>query len=739
MKRFATTLSSLLALLLLAVPASAQEQCPDGFADVTVRQLNSIPQDNVNQLMALGASATPEQIRELVTNEWINQCVRVQGVIMSDPRYSGLASVSGGIPGRYHIWLRDIAARTDGMEGMTIQIVDGTNSGEVSQLRVGDVVELEARLTVFSGTGANPSRAWQLAPVGGAYDVVDTVPSGDAILQPVVVSTEDIHRVVSTSAGESLVQIDWSNWNSLNGQFVRLENATVTNSAQNETLQRPNWAVSSPATEARVPGYDTSLRFRNDRDGVYPNPPFFTRPADDPFVAPPPGALVDVQGFLTFQAWDPFNFGEPLRAVFNIVPIMDDDFQIAQSPPVISVLSLSEIPTGPFVVTAEVLAASGDPLTEVMLHYSFSSGAEGTVAMAEAAGENRYAGTIPVTEAEEGAFVTYSVSARDAGGLENESSARTTRILPDGITQIAHIQETASGGHGPSPFAGLTAEMDLNVIVMTEPSESGFLSVQDGTGPWSGVFIVPSEELLALVERGMKLRINSAQIEESFGLTRLRLSSGDYAVDGVTTPHPFVTGISTADFTNRDFAARYQGMALRFDDVVVTNPNADGPPSDFGEWLFSSDGTAASAIRADDQSPNVPFGSSMFQAGDQLEFLQGIWTFSFSNYKLWPESLTDISVSGEEGPTARSFQIDGAYPNPMNRQGTVAYTLDQPGHVTVEVYDVLGRRVALLTDELQGIGQHRTSIDAGSLASGLYILRLTMGNEMQSARFIVTR
>jgi hypothetical protein len=51
------------------------------------------------------------------------------------------------------------------------------------------------------------------------------------------------------------------------------------------------------------------------------------------------------------------------------------------------------------------------------------------------------------------------------------------------------------------------------------------------------------------------------------------------------------------------------------------------------------------------------------------------------------------------------------------------------GRVNLTVYDMLGRPVAVLVNDVRAAGEYRVSFDASGLASGLYIYRLTNGSE----------
>lgn len=85
-----------------------------------------------------------------------------------------------------------------------------------------------------------------------------------------------------------------------------------------------------------------------------------------------------------------------------------------------------------------------------------------------------------------------------------------------------------------------------------------------------------------------------------------------------------------------------------------------------------------------------------------------------------------VSVAVEEGEDAEAFALALApnAPNPFGSTTQIAFTLDEAGPARLDVYDLLGRRVALLVDGVQPQGEHTATFDATSLPSGTYVYRL---------------
>jgi len=100
---------------------------------------------------------------------------------------------------------------------------------------------------------------------------------------------------------------------------------------------RPDWVISTDGGQTLLHIYDISLRYRNDRADYQDG--FNNRPANDPFVPPPPGSVINLQGYLVFQGDDPFGISQPEGAVFAIAPWEDTDLEIVESPPIITNLS----------------------------------------------------------------------------------------------------------------------------------------------------------------------------------------------------------------------------------------------------------------------------------------------------------------------------------------------------------------------------------------------------------------
>jgi hypothetical protein len=97
------------------------------------------------------------------------------------------------------------------------------------------------------------------------------------------------------------------------------------------------------------------------------------------------------------------------------------------------------------------------------------------------------------------------------------------------------------------------------------------------------------------------------------------------------------------------------------------------------------------------------------------------------------KALGDLNWFPEQGLTAVSkvpgsvplqCALDQNYPNPFNPSTKISYTLSANGMARLSVYDLLGRQVSVLVNEVQKAGQHDVTFMAGHLTSGVYFYKL---------------
>jgi len=719
-----------LALAFVSVnPAFAQDP-----VDVTIDQINAIPQAQIDQLDAGGANLTAAEINSgscaglIYDNTMCGQKVRFTAVVMSDPLNSGLSSVrNDGTISRVHIFVRDVAADTQGPESMGIQVVASFSLGFDTLVR-GDVVTIVGTVSPFFTT-------MQIAPE--SFQVVGSRDTAtDPIFNPIVVTSSEINKSVGANGA---VQVNWSRYAALRGNYVRLENAELITRTISD---RPDFSVSSDGGTTSVAKYDTSLRFRNDRAGYPSN----YNIASSDFIPPPPGSRVNVQGYITYPGQsgsDPFGLAVPSGHILAINPMADTDLVVTQSPPVLTVPSHPSFVPGaaPVDITVDITSDPTRTLTSTVLKYTTSSDATVQTVPSSSSNGNTFTFQIPVVADKD--FVEYWVEATDSQNATSTTGKQTYRVLQGGIQSISDIQLTFNSKAGPSPFNGVTDFMNIDATVMTDFAASGFMSIQDDAGlaPWSGILMEANDAVIALnLKPGDQIRITKGTVGEirfpnRYDRTDVNTGIGNPTV-AVSSRGGAPLGykvITTDVLQDPDISEGFESMMLRFESVSIVTGQADGT-RDFGEFRVGTTGVDPIGVRVDDASAEFPgtFNDDLID-GYGISFIQGLWTTTFGNNKLEPAGLSDVGTitdtETEELPAA--FELYQNYPNPFNPETTINFDVAQTGHVNLEVFDMLGRRVASLVDAEKAIGTYSVVFNARSLTSGVYVYRIRSQSRTQ--------
>jgi len=97
---------------------------------------------------------------------------------------------------------------------------------------------------------------------------------------------------------------------------------------------------------------------------------------------------------------------------------------------------------------------------------------------------------------------------------------------------------------------------------------------------------------------------------------------------------------------------------------------------------------------------------------------------------------TDVAF---EGGIPTAYGLAQNYPNPFNPETVIEFQLPQAGPVRLEVFSLLGERVAMLVDEPRTAGVYRERFDAASLPSGVYVYRLLAGGNVLTRKMLLVK
>jgi len=107
--------------------------------------------------------------------------------------------------------------------------------------------------------------------------------------------------------------------------------------------------------------------------------------------------------------------------------------------------------------------------------------------------------------------------------------------------------------------------------------------------------------------------------------------------------------------------------------------------------------------------------------------------------------LLTTGVNGEKTGLPTSYALEQNYPNPFNPSTTIKYSIPKQSYVTLKVYDILGREVAILVNEEKPAGSYEVELNTQQtknnkqLSSGVYFYRIQAGKYNQVRKMLLIK
>ena len=117
----------------------------------------------------------------------------------------------------------------------------------------------------------------------------------------------------------------------------------------------------------------------------------------------------------------------------------------------------------------------------------------------------------------------------------------------------------------------------------------------------------------------------------------------------------------------------------------------------------------------------------------RLEMAEYLYEQSGSNH------MTKPTNSNEGKTEVKEYALFDNFPNPFNPTTTINFQLPQNGFVTLKIYDILGKEVAILVNEQKNQGRYSINFDASRLASGVYIYQLRVNDYVSSKKMLLLK
>ena len=180
--------------------------------------------------------------------------------------------------------------------------------------------------------------------------------------------------------------------------------------------------------------------------------------------------------------------------------------------------------------------------------------------------------------------------------------------------------------------------------------------------------------------------------------------------------------------------------------VATTMSNLDGLTMDSGGRVYVSSWASNIVARFDANFQDLPTQITSGHDGpadifyEQTLNVLAVPNFNANSVVLYtltppPTDVQDRSVN----TLPAELELYDNFPNPFNPTTMIRFSLPEPCHVSMIVYDLLGNEITSLVEEKKQPGLHTVEWDGGTLPSGTYLLRLIAGKSAKTQKLILQK
>jgi hypothetical protein len=176
----------------------------------------------------------------------------------------------------------------------------------------------------------------------------------------------------------------------------------------------------------------------------------------------------------------------------------------------------------------------------------------------------------------------------------------------------------------------------------------------------------------------------------------------------------------------------YDSTSIKFDLLKATNVNL---------WVTDSIGNTIATLRENTYCSAGTYKSVWLPSTTLPEgtYFCKMTADTFSSTITMHRKATATSVFDQSPINISQYVLYQNYPNPFNPATVIRYSLPVNGSVTLKVYDVIGREVAMLMNQEKLAGTYQIPFDASKLPSGIYFYRLTAGSFTQVKKMLMIK
>jgi len=204
--------------------------------------------------------------------------------------------------------------------------------------------------------------------------------------------------------------------------------------------------------------------------------------------------------------------------------------------------------------------------------------------------------------------------------------------------------------------------------------------------------------------------------------------------------------LDTTFWTDRDTLISLLELTNGMHELICTSLVWSYPLAHPQQAVFRFDDSSAIAYSRQDTTvytPNFSADSLAFDTARGFYYRYSLSQFGVNTRQIYWLQIALISTStfvaqnASQTPLPSYFELLPNCPNPFNPSTTITYELSSQAYVTLDIFDELGRLVAVLYSGQQFAGRHTVTWSPRAISSGIYFVTLRVGERSETRKIVL--
>lgn len=326
--------------------------------------------------------------------------------------------------------------------------------------------------------------------------------------------------------------------------------------------------------------------------------------------------------------------------------------------------------------------------------------------------------------------------------LQDVNRDQTLDIITATFTSLSVLPNNGNATFGQPIFSGWATGTTTNILAADYNSDSNLdiVTIQDSA--------LSTEDVRSIIfvnigtGNGTFNMVQRLSIDAGLPSAGAGLVDGDnkpdILVNGIPGSHSGIGGLYYLRNTGGQLALQWHNPNGLTDDLDVADFNGDGKVEVLAVDLAFFGGSKAEIYVNDGYGnfqsvipltcPEAPYDVlTRNLVGDSLPDIAILNSYRNPSRIIVYENTTQavISVNENESKTPVGFSLSQNYPNPFNPTTTIRFEVPKREFISLKIFDILGREVAVLVNEELKPGNHEVNWEAMAYSSGIYFYCLT--------------